>query len=261
MASTYTANAGIEKIGAGEQAGTWGTTTNLNMDIVDRAINGVGAITLSATTHTLTTTDGALSDGGYRVLVFSGTPGGNCTVTISPNDQDKVYFVVNSTSGGYSVIMKQGTGDTVTVTNGKHAIIYADGAGSGAAVTEIATTTTAFSDDVTMKTSDGALLTLQTSDTTITDGDVLGSLQFQAPNEGDGSDGALVTASITGEADATFSATVNSTDLVFKLGTDGAAAEKMRLTHEGDLNIVTDGKGINFGADGEIVLKHEHNLG
>ena len=261
MASTYTANAGIEKIGAGEQAGTWGTTTNLNMDIIDRAINGVGAITLSATTHTLTTTDGALSDGGYRVLVFSGTPGGNCTVTISPNDQDKVYFVVNSTSGGYSVIMKQGTGDTVTVTNGKHAIIYADGAGSGAAVTEIATTTTAFSDDVTMKTSDGALLTLQTSDTTITDGDVLGSLQFQAPNEGDGSDGALVTASITGEADATFSATVNSTDLVFKLGTDGAAAEKMRLTHEGDLNIVTDGKGINFGADGEIVLKHEHNIG
>ncbi len=256
MASTYTANAGIEKIGAGEQAGTWGTTTNLNMDIIDRAINGVGAITLSATTHTLTTTDGALSDGGYRVLVFSGTPGGNCTVTISPNDQDKVYFVVNSTSGGYSVIMKQGTGDTVTVTNGKHAIIYADGAGSGAAVTEIATTTTAFSEDVTMKTSDGALLTLQTSDTTITDGDVLGSLQFQAPNEGDGSDGALVTASITGEADATFSATVNSTDLVFKLGTDGAAAEKMRLTHEGDLNIVTDGASIFFGADSEIELRH-----
>ena len=47
MASTYTANTGVEKIGTGEQSGTWGTTTNLNLDIIDRAINGVGAITLS----------------------------------------------------------------------------------------------------------------------------------------------------------------------------------------------------------------------
>ena len=60
MASTYTSNLGVEKIGAGEQAGTWGTTTNNNLDILDRAINGVGAITLSGTTHTLTTSDGTL---------------------------------------------------------------------------------------------------------------------------------------------------------------------------------------------------------
>ena len=57
MASSYTANIGIEKPGSGEQAGTWGTTTNTNFDIIDRAINGVGAITLSGTTHTLTTSD------------------------------------------------------------------------------------------------------------------------------------------------------------------------------------------------------------
>ena len=54
MASDYTANTGIEKIGTCEQAGTWGATTNTNFDIIDRAINGVGAITLSGTTHTLT---------------------------------------------------------------------------------------------------------------------------------------------------------------------------------------------------------------
>ena len=71
MASSYTANNGIEKIGTGEQAGTWGATTNTNFDILDRAINGVGAITLSGTTHTLTTTDGALSDGHFKVLVFA----------------------------------------------------------------------------------------------------------------------------------------------------------------------------------------------
>ena len=259
MASEYTSNNAIEKIGTGEQAGTWGSTTNTNFDIIDRAINGVGAITLSGTTHTLTTSDGTVSDGHFKVLVFGGSPSGTNTVTIDPNNQDKLYFIKNNTS--QSIIIKQGTGDTVTIAATKTAIVYADGAGSGAAVAQIETGSDSFTEDLTVKTSDGALLTLQTSDTTITDGDVLGALQFQAPNEGDGSDGALVSASISGEADATFSATVNSTDLVFKLGTDGAVAEKMRLTHEGDLNLVTDDKKINFGADSDINITHVADTG
>ena len=254
MASSYTSNNAIEKIGTGEQAGTWGSTTNTNFDIIDRAINGVGAITLSGTTHTLTTSDGTVSDGHFKVLVFGGSPSGTNTVTIDPNNQDKLYFIKNNTS--QSIIIKQGTGDTVTIAATKTAIVYADGAGSGAAVAQIETGSDSFTEDLTVKTSDGALLTLQTSDTTITDGDVLGALQFQAPNEGDEGDGALVSASISGEADDTFSATVNSTDLVFKLGTDGAVAEKMRLTHEGDLNIATDGASLFFGADSEIELRH-----
>ena len=87
MASSYTSNNGLEKIGTGEQAGTWGETTNTNFDIIDRAINGVGAITLSGTTHTLTTTDCTSSDGHFKVLVLGGSPSGTNTVTISPNDQ------------------------------------------------------------------------------------------------------------------------------------------------------------------------------
>ena len=66
MPSTYTDSGGIEKIGLGEKAGAWGTTTNNNFDIIDRLINGVGAITLSGTTHTLTTSDGSLPDGMLR---------------------------------------------------------------------------------------------------------------------------------------------------------------------------------------------------
>ena len=239
MASSYTANNGIEKIGTGEQAGTWGATTNTNFDILDRAINGVGAITLSGTTHTLTTTDGALSDGHFKVLVFGGTLSSTNTVTISPNDQDKLYFVFNNTSGSQSVIIKQGSGATVTVGNGKTAIVYADGAGSGAAVAQIETGSDEFTEDVTMKTGDGALLTLQTSDTTVGDGDVLGALQFQAPNESSGTDAITVAASIVAEADDTFAADSNKTDMVFKLGSSEAATEKMRLTHEGDLTVST----------------------
>ena len=135
MASTYTSNLGVEKIGAGEQAGTWGTTTNNNLDILDRAINGVGAITLSGTTHTLTTSDGTLSEGGNKVLVLGGSPSGTNTITISPNDQDKMFFVHNSTS--QTATFTQGSGGNVNVPAGAKALIYADGAGSGAAVVDL----------------------------------------------------------------------------------------------------------------------------
>ena len=138
MASTYTTNTGIELIATGEQSGTWGDTTNVNLQIIDRLTNGVGAITLSGTTHTLTTTDGVLSDGQYAVLVLGGTPSGTNTVTISPNDQQKVYFVKNSS--GQSVILTQGSGGNVTLADGSSAVVYADGAGAGAAVVDITAT-------------------------------------------------------------------------------------------------------------------------
>jgi len=135
MPSTYTDNGGIEKIGLGEKAGAWGTTTNNNFDIIDRITNGVGAITLSGTTHTLTTSDGSLSDGMFKVLVLGGSPSGTNTITISPNDADKLYFVQNGTS--QIATFTQGSGANVNVAAGEAAIIFADGAGSGAAVTDL----------------------------------------------------------------------------------------------------------------------------
>ena len=132
MASSYTVNTGIELIANGEQSGTWGDTTNTNLQIIDRLTNGVGSISLSGTTHTLTTTDGSLSDGQYKVLVFGGSPSGTNTVTVSPNDQAKQFFVVNNS--GESIIISQGSGSTVTIADGATDIIYCDGAGVGAAV-------------------------------------------------------------------------------------------------------------------------------
>ena len=73
MASSYTANTGIEKIGSGEQAGTWGTTTNTNFDIIDDSLNGVLTITVSGLV-TLTTSDGVLSNGHHKVIILAGTP-------------------------------------------------------------------------------------------------------------------------------------------------------------------------------------------
>ena len=148
MGSTYTDNGGIEKIGLGEQAGAWGTTTNNNFDIIDRLINGVGSISLTGTTHTLTTSDGSLSNGMFKVLVLGGSPSGTNTITIEPNNADKLYFVKNAS--GQSVIFTQGSGANVTIANGFGAIIFADGAGSGAAVTDLTAlfTTSQAIDDV-----------------------------------------------------------------------------------------------------------------
>ena len=132
MASTYTPNSGIEKIGTGEQSGSWGDTTNINFDIIDRAMSGVGTITLSGTTHTLTTSDGSASEGHYKVLILSGSPSGTNTITISPNDQGKMYVVYNGS--GQTATFTQGSGGNISVANGKYGVIFADGAGAGAKV-------------------------------------------------------------------------------------------------------------------------------
>ena len=134
MASTYTSNTGIEKIGSGEQAGTWGNTTNNNFDIIDKALNGVLTLTISGNT-TLTTSDGTVSNGQNRIIILSGSPSGAFDLTISPNDQTKQYFIKNSS--GQTATIKQGSGASVTLLNGFSDIVVADGAGSGAAVTTL----------------------------------------------------------------------------------------------------------------------------
>ena len=133
--ATYTSNGGIKLIATGDESGTWGTSTNSNFDIIDRITNGVGAITLTGTTHTLTTTDGTLSDGMYRVLVLGGSPSGTNTITIAPNDAQKMYVVKNGS--GQDAVFSQGSGANVTIANGESGIIYSDGAGSGAAVFDV----------------------------------------------------------------------------------------------------------------------------
>ena len=135
MPSTYTANGGIELPENGEQSATWGNTVNDNMQIIDRLTNGVGSITLSGTTHTLTTSNGTLSDGQYSVLVLSGSPSGTNTVTVSPNDAQHVYIIKNAT--GETATFTQGSGSNVSILADTTKIIYCDGAGSGAAVVDL----------------------------------------------------------------------------------------------------------------------------
>ena len=139
---TYSDNTGITLIGTGEQSGTWGDTTNVNLQIIDRLTNGVGAITVSSSnTKTITTTNGALSDGQYAVLVFENDavpPTSTVSVTIAPNDQDKVFIIKNNST--QSLVFSQGSGGNTSVPSNKSAIIYCDGGGSSAAITNVTST-------------------------------------------------------------------------------------------------------------------------
>ena len=147
MASSYTTSFGIEEMGSGDQSGAWGTTTNYNWDIIDR-IAAYSAVAISGTTHTLTVREASpdsgtsnVQAGMYRVIKFTAALGANNTVTIAPNTTAAYFVIINATtdsgsSGPYSVVLTQGSGDNVTVPNGSSAIIYCDGAGAGAAVVD-----------------------------------------------------------------------------------------------------------------------------
>ena len=136
MASTYSTTLGIEKMGAGDQSGTWGTTSNYNWDIIDRII-GYSAVTLASTSHTLdvrvtSPSSGAsnVQTGMYRVLNFGdgGDLGGNATVTISTSTTSVYFIAKNGLSASRSIIFTQGTGVAdFTLPAGKSALIYADG--------------------------------------------------------------------------------------------------------------------------------------
>ena len=134
--ATYTDANGVKLITTGDEAGTWGSSTNVNLQILDRAANGFESIALSSTTYTLTLSaqPSSAENGHYKAIKFTGSPGGTCTVTLVQNDKARVYMILNSTDA--ALIVTQGSGANVTIEVGKGSIVLADGAGSGAAVTD-----------------------------------------------------------------------------------------------------------------------------
>jgi len=138
MSSTYS-NLGIELIGTGEQAGTWGTTTNSNFSsIIDNAIVGYVKITLttagtSGSPNTLNVASGSASNGQKRIVeVYSASDlGGDVYLQITPATFNGYYFIRNSLAGSRSLRIFQGTysvGNTVLLANGYDAVIRCDGA-------------------------------------------------------------------------------------------------------------------------------------
>ena len=118
MASTYTP-LGVEKMATGENAGTWGTKTNTNLQIIEQIAGGYLSQALSTTgTTTLAVSDGAATDAnqvGHRILNLTASLAGNVVVTI-PLDVQTFYIIKNSTTNAYTVQFKYASGSGSTVT-------------------------------------------------------------------------------------------------------------------------------------------------
>ena len=138
--ATYVNNLRLKEISTGDESGTWGTSTNTNLELIGQALGyGTEAITTNADTHATTIADGAADEGRALMLKYTGTLDSTCTITLGPNTVKKVWIIENATSGSQSIAISQGSGDNVTIANGRTAVVYSDGAGSGAAIVDALT--------------------------------------------------------------------------------------------------------------------------
>ena len=278
--ATYVNNLRLKEIATGDESGTWGASTNTNLELIGEALGfGTEAITTNADTHTSTVADASADEARALYLKYTGTLDSTCTITIGPNTMKRVHIIENATSGSQSIIIKQGSGATVTIANGQVKIVFLDGAGSGAAVTDalqdLAIPDLFVDDDLSLQ-SDGAIvnfgadsditlthvadtgltitntntgdnkpviLQLKSEEDDVVADEVIASFEMAAGDSG-GTDGATVAAGIHAIAEGTFAADANATKLVFTTGVSETAAAsataKMTLSSAGLLTIADD---------------------
>jgi hypothetical protein len=130
MASSYSTDLKLELMVTGENAGTWGTKTNTNLNLLQQAIAGYQDVSIAggAQTTTLVMTDATISNARNAVLKFSGTITGNQIVTM-PDGIEKTYILYNGTSGAFTVQFKtaSGSGPTFSTTDKGFKLVYSDG--------------------------------------------------------------------------------------------------------------------------------------
>jgi len=137
MASTYSTDLKLELMATGENAGTWGTKTNTNLNLVQQAIAGVEAISVGAADVTLAMTDASISNARNMVLKFTGTLTANRQVLL-PNSIEKFYIVQDATThGAYTLTFKTVSGTGFTLDEGKIHAAFSDGTN----ITEVALNT------------------------------------------------------------------------------------------------------------------------
>jgi hypothetical protein len=139
MASTYDNDLRLNEMATGDQSGTWGDTTNLNLRLIAEAFSYQTDATFTSDANTQVTIANGASDKyrGMYIKVTSTVNGGltaSKDLEVLPRTVSKVLFVENSTTGGQSIVVKQGSGASVTVPNGSCKLLFLDGAGTGASV-------------------------------------------------------------------------------------------------------------------------------
>ena len=132
--ATYVNDLRLKEIATGDESGTWGTSTNTNLELIANAM-GVGAEAVAnASTHTITMADGTADE--FRSTFLRLTGGGQaCTVTLAPNTLSHTWIMRNETAA--ALTLTQGSGANVVIAAGQTKIVATDGAGSGAVVYEM----------------------------------------------------------------------------------------------------------------------------
>ena len=137
--ATYVNDLRLKEITTGDESGTWGTSTNTNLELIGEALGyATEAVFDSDGNKTTTVADGATDPARamYYKVTGSATLSATRTLTIAPDTVSRVMWVENATTGSQSITVSQGSGASVTIANGKTKILYLDGAGSGAAVVD-----------------------------------------------------------------------------------------------------------------------------
>lgn len=126
MPSTYTTSLRLTLPATGELAGTWGSTVNTGVtSLAESAIAGTAAVTMTDADYTLTTANGATDQARNMFVTLSGTL--SATRSVICPAVSKLYFVTNSTTGGYSITFRTSAGTGITVANGQRKVVYCNG--------------------------------------------------------------------------------------------------------------------------------------
>ena len=127
MASTYSSDLKLELMATGENAGTWGTKTNTNLNLVQQAVAGYEAIDVASSDVALAMSDATISNARNATIKLTGTLAANRTVTV-PNSIEKVYNIIDGTDhAGYTLTFKTASGSGVLLCEGNCYLLYADG--------------------------------------------------------------------------------------------------------------------------------------
>ena len=134
--ATYVNNLRLKEITTGDEDGTWGTSTNTNLELITDGFSyGMKEMAADAN-ETFTMPDATADDTRSFYLKITSAVSLTTTreVTLGPNTVSKVWMIENATSGSQIITIKHGSGATVNVANGSKVMVVTDGAGAGAAV-------------------------------------------------------------------------------------------------------------------------------
>ena len=247
--ATYNNNLRIKEIATGAEAGSWGTSTNTNLSLIGDALGYATEATFD-TDGNKSVTVGNATTSPYRSMYVKVTSSATLSaardLTIGPNTIKRVMFIENATTGGQSIVIKQGSGANVTIANGSVMCVYLDGAGAGAAVVSVFTDFVATDSVKIQKQSVGAftpavgadnLIIENSSDvgmTLMTANDATAKICFGHPSDPD--EGMI---RYTHDADDTMSFTAGL-GFSFNKGNTVQAT----ISSGGDLSILTANKGL-----------------